>query len=329
MVAIVILNYNGVHFLEKFLPKVIEYSPQSRIIVADNCSSDNSVIWLKTHFPLVEIIQLSKNYGFAEGYNQALGQIKNVKYSILLNSDVEVSENWIFPLVDFLDKNITYIAVQPKILQYSQKIFFEYAGGAGGMIDFLGYPFCRGRIFERLEEDKGQYNDNKATFWATGACMVVRHEEFLNLGGFDGDFFAHMEEIDFCWRAKRAGYQVGFVADSKVWHVGGGTLQKSNPKKTFLNFRNNLAMLCKNLPLFRLFVTLFVRFFFDMLAMFVFLVKGKFGDAGAVLKAYFYFYTHFLYFFRKRKGNFDKFLSLEGVSKKSVFLVAPQPPKGE
>jgi GT2 family glycosyltransferase len=322
MVAIVVLNYNGVHFLEKFLPKVIEYSPQSRVIIADNCSSDNSIIWLKTHFPDVEIIQLAKNYGFAEGYNQALGQINNVKYSILLNSDVEVSQNWILPLVDFLDKNITYIAVQPKILQYSQKNFFEYAGAAGGMIDFLGYPFCRGRIFERFEEDNGQYNENIATFWATGACMAVRHKDFLDLGGFDADFFAQMEEIDFCWRAKRAGYQVGFVADSKVWHVGGGTLQKSNPKKTFLNFRNNLAMLCKNLPLFRLFITLFVRFFLDMLAMFVFFGKGKSGDAWAVLKAYFYFYTRFFYFFKKRKGNFDKFLSLEGVSKKSVLLAS-------
>ncbi len=321
MVAIVILNYNGVHFLEKFLPAVIAYSHQSRIIVADNCSKDNSVLLLKTQFPQVEIILLPQNYGFAEGYNQALAQIKNVKYSILLNSDVEVSENWLMPLVDFLDKNTTYIAVQPKILQYVQKKFFEYAGGAGGMIDFLGYPFCRGRIFEKLEEDKGQYNENTEVFWATGACIAVKHTDFLALGGFDGDFFAHMEEIDFCWRAKRQGFQVGYVADSKVWHVGGGTLQKTNPKKTFLNFRNNLAMLCKNLPIFALFFTLFVRFFLDMLACGIFLVKGKFGDAWAVLKAYFYFYTRFFYFFGKRKGNFPGFTTLKGVYKGSMFLI--------
>ena len=244
-VAVVILNWNGQSFLEKFLPNVIKYSQEVQIIVADNQSSDNSVAFLKDKFPEVSIIINPSNDAFAKGYNLALKQVQ-AEYYVLLNSDVEVTENWIEPIVSLMQSNPKIAACQPKILDYNQPSKFEYAGASGGFIDKYGYPFCRGRIFNVLEEDKGQYDSSMEVFWATGACMFVRSDAFWKVGGFDDDYFAHMEEIDVCWRMKNIGYQIFIEPKSKVYHVGGGTLNKLSPRKTFLNFRNNLITLTKN-----------------------------------------------------------------------------------
>nr|MBP8033086.1 glycosyltransferase family 2 protein [Bacteroidia bacterium] len=244
-VAVVILNWNGKPFLEKFLPTVLQYSSGAQIIVADNQSSDDSVAFLKTQFPQVSVILNPSNDGFATGYNLALKQVK-AEYYVLLNSDVEVTENWLQPIIKLMDENLKVAACQPKILDYNHPSKFEYAGAAGGFIDKYGYPFCRGRIFNVLEEDKAQYDTAKEVFWATGACMFVRAEAFWKVGGFDDDYFAHMEEIDVCWRMKNIGYQIYVEPSSKVYHVGGGTLNKLSPRKTFLNFRNNLTTLTKN-----------------------------------------------------------------------------------
>lgn len=299
-IAIVILNYNGRHFLEKFLPSVIQYSPPNSVIVADNASKDGSILFLETNFPQIRRIKLTENYGFAKGYNEALKQV-NAKYYVLLNSDVEVTPNWIEPILDFLEKNPQVAAGQPKIKAYHQESYFEHAGGGGGFIDKFGYPFCRGRVFDTLEEDTGQYDDTKQVFWATGACLFVRSTIYHALGGLDDDFFAHMEEIDLCWRMQQQGYEVWYVGESQVFHVGGGTLQKTNPFKTFLNFRNNLAMLYKNLPAHQIFYVLFVRFFLDSLAALFFIKKGFFKDAWAVVCAYWAFYIKIVYWHRKRK----------------------------
>ncbi|WP_337042215.1 glycosyltransferase family 2 protein [Emticicia sp. 17c] len=289
-VAIVILNYNGQGFLEKFLPTVIQYSYSYEIIVADNASTDNSVSFLKETYPKVRLIELTENSGFAEGYNKALKQIK-AEYYVLLNSDIEVTPDWVLPVIQLMEANPAIAACQPKIRNYYQKTHFEYAGAAGGYIDWLGYPFCRGRIFDTCEEDTGQYDDTKEVFWATGACMFVRAEVFHKIGGFDGSFFAHMEEIDLCWRMKNAGYQVFYCADSMVYHVGGGTLHKSNPKKTFLNYRNGLAMLYKNLPANKLFGIIFMRLVLDGVSSIKFLLAGSLKDIWAILKAHFAFYA--------------------------------------
>ncbi len=246
-VAIVILNYNGRNFLEKFLPSVLASTyTNKRIIVADNGSADDSVLLLKNQFPQVQLILLDKNYGFAEGYNQALKSV-DAAYYILLNSDVEVTPGWIEPIITLMERNNKIAACQPKILSYYQKDHFEYAGAAGGWIDEFGYPFSRGRLFDDCEKDTGQFNDNAEVFWATGAAMFVQSRVFKNLGGFDGFFFAHMEEIDLCWRMQLAGYKIMCCPSSVVYHLGGGTLPKGNSRKVFLNFRNNLIMLFKNL----------------------------------------------------------------------------------
>lgn len=289
-VAIVILNYNGQGFLEKFLPTVIQYSYSYEIIVADNASTDNSVSFLKETYPKLRLIELTENSGFAEGYNKALKQIK-AEYYVLLNSDIEVTPDWVLPVIQLMEANPAIAACQPKIRNYYQKTHFEYAGAAGGYLDWLGYPFCRGRIFDTCEEDTGQYDDTKEVFWATGACMFVHAEVFHKIGGFDGSFFAHMEEIDLCWRMKNAGYQVFYCADSMVYHVGGGTLHKSNPKKTFLNYRNGLAMLYKNLPANKLFGTIFMRLVLDGVSSIKFLLAGSLKDIWAILKAHFAFYA--------------------------------------
>ena len=300
--AVVILNYNGRKYLTDFLPSVINHSPDTTIYVADNASTDDSLAVLKNDFPSVKIIQLFENHGFAQGYNESLEQIKDqFKYYILLNSDVEVTPHWIEPVISLMESNPNIAACQPKILSYHEKTHFEYAGAAGGFIDRLGYPFCRGRVFLSIEEDIGQYNDTREVFWATGACMFVRADVFHNLEGFDGDFFAHMEEIDLCWRMKHAGYQVFASGESTIYHVGGGTLHKSNPYKTFLNFRNGLVMLYKNHPDKGLYRTLLTRLILDGVAGVKFLLFDSWEDCWAVVRAHFNFYFHFRTWHKKRQ----------------------------
>jgi GT2 family glycosyltransferase len=284
-VAIVILNYNGEHFLRQFLPAVIKHSYGADIIVADNASTDQSIEILKAEFPAVRLIQLKSNYGFCGGYNRALKEV-NADYYVLLNSDVEVTAHWLQPLVKLLDAQPNVAAVQPKIKSFHNKAYFEYAGAGGGFIDSLGYPFCRGRIFDEVEKDLGQYNDTKEIFWATGACMVVRSELYHQLGGLDEDFFAHMEEIDLCWRLKRQGHTIYYVGDSTVYHVGGGTLSKLNPRKTYLNFRNGLSLLIKNLPLTALLWKLPFRIMLDDVAALRFLFTGQGKHAWAIVRAH-------------------------------------------
>ena len=270
--------------LAKFLPSVIEYSPGAEIVVADNASTDDSVAVLRESFPAVRLIQLDKNYGFADGYNKALEQV-DAEYFLLLNSDVEVTEGWIEPLLSFMERTPDAVACQPKILSYNNRNYFEYAGAAGGYIDKYGYPFCRGRIFDVLEEDHGQYDTVRPVFWVSGAAMFIRLKEYKEVGGLDKDFFAHMEEIDLCWRLNARSKTLVCVPQSVVFHVGGGTLGKENPRKTFLNFRNNLLMLYKNLPEKELKKVLFVRGALDWIAACVFFLKGERESAKAVLQA--------------------------------------------
>ncbi len=292
-VAIVILNWNGRSFLQKFLPSVLLHTPdQTCIVVADNGSSDDSVRFLKEHHPPVKLIELNKNYGYSGGYNLALRKIE-ADYYVLLNSDVEVSQLWLEPLIAFLENHKEVAAVQPKILSYNQREFFEYAGASGGFVDIFGFPFCRGRIFNFLEKDHGQYNDTTDILWATGACLAVRSKAFWLAGGFDERFFSHFEEIDLCWRLKNMGWGISVVPQSAVYHVGGGTLPKNNPIKTFLNFRNSLWCLGKNLPSRYFFPILPVRLSFDIAAAFVFLLKGQFNDFKAVFKAHMAFLANF------------------------------------
>ena len=283
-VAVVILNYNGISMLEKFLPSVVAFSPEADVIVADNASGDGSLEFLKTNYPSIRVIVLDRNYGFADGYNKALAQV-DAEYYILLNSDVEVTEGWIAPLLSFMDDNRAVVACQPKLLDYKDKSSFEYAGASGGFIDRYGYPFCRGRVFDTIEKDNGQYNDVCSLFWATGAAMMVRSSDYWAVGGLDGRFFAHMEEVDLCWRLKARGGDICCVPASAVYHVGGATLNKSNPRKTFLNFRNNLLMLYKNLPEEELRHVMCVRAVLDYVAAFKFLLSGNVGDFKAVVKA--------------------------------------------
>ncbi|MEO6303690.1 MAG: glycosyltransferase family 2 protein, partial [Bacteroidia bacterium] len=244
-VAIIILNYNGKIFLEKFLPNIIQNSPGHKIYVADNGSTDDSISFLKENYKQVNVIDLKANYGYAKGYNLALKQVPE-DYYVLLNSDVEVASNWIEPVIDLMQKNENIAACQPKLIDFKNRDLFEYAGASGGYIDKYGYPFCRGRIFNSLEQDKGQYNTTAEVFWATGACLFVKAKAFWQVNGFDGDYFAHMEEIDLCWRLKNVGYSIYVQPASVVYHVGGGTLNKLSSRKTFLNFRNNLITLTKN-----------------------------------------------------------------------------------
>ena len=299
-VAVVILNWNGKKFLEKFLPSVISYSSDAEIIVADNKSSDDSVDFMKQNYPDIRIIQNAENGGFAKGYNDALKQI-DAQYYVLLNSDIEVTENWINPVIQLLDSDATIAACQPKLRSYYEKEKFEYAGAAGGFIDKYGYPFCRGRVFNSLETDEGQYNDVAEIFWATGACMFVRAKAYWEVGGLDNDFFAHMEEIDLCWRLKNAGYKIFYQPESTVFHVGGGTLPKNSPRKTYLNFRNNFYLLFKNLVPARFYPVFFVRLILDGVAGIKFLAEGSYKDSFAVVKAHFHFYNSIAKNRKKRK----------------------------
>ncbi|MBQ7494827.1 MAG: glycosyltransferase family 2 protein [Bacteroidaceae bacterium] len=286
--AIVILSWNGAQMLRRFLPSVLDNTPQelATVIVADNGSTDGSVAMLSSEFPDVTVIELDQNYGFAEGYNRALKQVgEEFDYYLLLNSDIETPEGWLQPLVDYMDAHPDVAVCQPKLRAEHTRTHFEYAGAAGGYLDALGYPFCRGRIFDSVEEDRGQYDSVADIFWATGAALLIRSRLYWEVGGLDGRFFAHQEEIDLCWRLRARGHRIVCVPQSVVYHVGGGTLPKENPRKTFLNFRNNLLLLYKNLPESRLRRVMFIRFWLDALASLVFLLKGEGLSFRAVWQA--------------------------------------------
>ena len=283
-IAVVILNFNGAEMLRAFLPSVVDYSPEAEVIVADNCSTDASAQVMREEFPTVRYIQLEKNYGFADGYNRALAQVE-AEYFLLLNSDVEVTQGWLAPMLEYMDSHPGVAACQPKLLSYKNKKEFEYAGACGGFIDKYGYPYCRGRIFDTVEEDKGQYDSVAELFWATGAALMIRAEDYRAAGGLDGTFFAHMEEIDLCWRLRSRGRGIVCIPQSCVYHVGGATLNKSNPRKTYLNFRNNLLMLYKNLPENELRHVMFVRALLDYVAAFKSLLSGDAAGCRAVLQA--------------------------------------------
>ena len=289
--------------MEKFLPSVSEFSGQAEIYVADNASTDGSIAFLKKRYPKIGIVQNSCNGGYAKGYNDALPYIDADIYC-LLNSDVEVSKGWLDPIIEEFMDNPSASIIQPKILDYKNKTHFEYAGAAGGFIDKFGYPFCRGRIFNELEADMGQYNDVKEVFWATGACMFIKKEVFRELNGFDEDYFAHQEEIDLCWRAKNKGYKVFYVGASEVYHLGGSTLSSMNPKKTFLNFRNSLYSLVKNLPAQKVFPTVLLRLVLDGLAGLNYIFQGRFRHAWAIIQAHFSFYTNFRTIYKKREKTY-------------------------
>ena len=288
--AVVVLNWNGKAWLEKFLPTLVKHSQVATVFVADNASTDGSVSFVKDNFPTVKVIVNTKNGGYAKGYNDALKQI-DTEYFVLINSDIEVTDGWLSPIISLMDSDKQIASCQPKILDYNSKTKFEYAGASGGFIDNLGYPFCRGRIFDFLEEDKGQYNDTIEVFWATGACLFVRAEHYNEVDGLDEDFFAHQEEIDLCWRLKNKGFKVMVEPKSVVYHVGGGTLNAGSPFKTYLNFRNNLFMLFKNLPTSSLFTIIPMRLVLDGVAALTFLNKEKgLEHVLAIAKAHISFY---------------------------------------
>ena len=315
-VAVVILNCNGRNFLEKFLPPLVAHTvrPETSLVVIDNGSTDDSCAFIAKNYPKVQLICLDKNYGYTGGYNRGLQQVK-ADYYVLLNSDVEVSPDWLAPLVNLMDSEEKVGVCMPKIRAYAQPQSFEYAGAAGGFIDRFGFPFCRGRILSCIEEDKGQYDERREVFWATGACMMVRSQVFHELGGFDERFFAHMEEIDFCWRVKIAGYKVMCEPASVVYHVGGGTLPNNNPQKLYLNYRNNLYMLYKNLPRTKRFFIFFVRFILDGLSAILYLFSGKFSFFSAVCRAR-------LHYWRTRRSlrptTQPKHVEITGIYRRSI-----------
>lgn len=299
-IAVVILNWNGKKFLERFLPSVVEYSKDAVIYVADNASTDTSIEFITSGFPSVKIIQNKVNGGYAKGYNDALKEVHE-SVLVLLNNDVEVTEGWLNPFVEAFEKEGTLVAAQPKIVDLSNKEYFEYAGAAGGFIDALGYPYCRGRILNSLEKDYGQYDDSRPIFWATGACLFVRRDAFMDIGGFDEDFFAHQEEIDLCWRLQAKGGVIKYIGQSKVFHLGGGTLSVSNPNKTFYNFRNSLLLLLKNNKRQIVWLLLLIRLLLDGIAAVHFLTLGRAAHFVAVIKAHFSFYRLLPRFLKKRK----------------------------
>jgi len=321
--AIVILNWNGEKYLQQFLPVLIENTTLDgvEIIVADNASTDTSLAVLKNLFPSVRTIEFEQNYGFAGGYNKAFAQIE-ADYYVLLNSDIEVSVNWLEPLIQFMNENKDVAACQPKILSYQQRTFFEHAGAAGGYIDRFGFPFCRGRVLGIAEEDKGQYNTIADIFWATGACLFIRSELYRKVGGLDDEFFAHMEEIDLCWRLKSRGYRIVCIPESSVFHVGGGALGYESPHKTYLNFRNNLLMLYKNLPAGLLNKTMWWRRIFDYVAALQLFLTGKPKNAKCVIKARRDYKNMQPDFEEKRKQNilFSTTDNASSIFQKSIIL---------
>lgn len=303
-IAVVILNWNGKQLLEQFLPSVVQFSPEATVYVADNASTDDSVSFVSTNFPTVSTVVNPKNTGYAGGYNEALKHIEADIYA-LINSDIQVTENWLKPIIKTFQSEPNTGIIQPKILDFKNKEYFEYAGAAGGYIDQYGYPFCRGRIFNTLEKDNGQYDSNVDIFWASGACLFIRSEVYNDLNGFDTSFFAHQEEIDLCWRANNNGYTIKYLHESKVFHVGGATLKQGSPLKTELNFRNSLLMLVKNLPENKLYSVLLIRMILDGVAGIKFLCDGQPKHLLAVLKAHISFYKHFSENFKKR-GHFQQ-----------------------
>jgi GT2 family glycosyltransferase len=312
-IAVVILNWNGTKLLEQFLPSIVNYSPEADIYVADNASTDDSVAFLKANFPTVKIVENESNFGFAQGYNEALKHIDAEIYA-LVNSDIEVTENWLKPIIQTFENEPKTAIIQPKILDFKRKEYFEYAGAAGGFMDKYGYMFCRGRIFETLEKDNGQYDDNCEIFWASGACFFIRSSVYKELKGFDADFFAHQEEIDLCWRAFNKGHITKYNSKSVVYHVGGATLQQGNPMKTFLNFRNSLLMMVKNLPKNQLFTVFFVRLILDGIAGMQFLFQGKVKHLWAILKAHFAFYSLYSKNYKKRASfQSEKYYKIKSI----------------
>lgn len=316
-VAVVILNWNGIFFLERFLPYVYNSTyPNIEFVIGDNASEDGSIEFIQENYPSITIIRNTENLGFAGGYNAVLDQVE-ADYYVLLNSDVQVTPSWIEPVIDYIESEPNMVAAQPKIRAYHSRDSFEHAGAAGGFIDYYGYPFCRGRLFQDVEKDEGQYDKNIDIFWATGAALFIKSSAWKTAGGFDTDFFAHMEEIDLCWRLKRMGYRVGYAHNSIIYHVGGGTLNTSNPKKTYLNFRNNLLMLQKNLPLLAAFWVIFIRLWLDLAALLKFLIERKPKDAWAISRAHQYFFLNIFKTAKKRKLKSDKF-NPTGFYKKSI-----------
>ncbi len=300
--AVVILNWNGKALLEKFLPSVMAYSEEAQVYVADNASTDDSVAFLEREYPQVKIIRNQDNYGYAKGYNEALKSVSE-PYWVLLNSDVEVTENWLKSPLELFESDSQIAAIQPKLLDYKNKSFFEYAGAAGGFIDKYGFPFCRGRIFSTLEKDNGQYEQIEDIFWASGACLFIRKSVFEQLGGFDEDFFAHQEEIDLCWRIQNENLKIKYTPDSMVYHVGGATLKEGSPQKTFLNFRNSLFSLLKNHPKKGLFGGVFIRLCLDGIAGVFFMLQGKPKHVWAIIKSHFAMYANLNKTLAKRKDN--------------------------
>lgn len=318
-VAVVILNWNGRKYLEKFLPSVTKHSKseQVKVYVADNGSNDDSVQFIQENYPEIELVLLDKNYGFAGGYNKALAKIK-AEYYVILNSDVEVTKNWIFPIIVKMDIDHSVAAAMPKIKSYHDKVYFEYAGAAGGFIDKYGYPFCRGRILDTIEKDEGQYDSESEIFWASGASLFIRSEVYHQQKGFDNDFFAHMEEIDLCWRIKNTGQKIMYYPDSEVFHVGGGALPNNNPRKLYLNYRNNLFLLYKNLPSQNRFIIVFIRMVLDGASAMVYLVTGKFQFFLVVMKAHFAFYLSLKKLWLKRKKLLKTNKINTGIYNKSI-----------
>ncbi|MCT4625349.1 MAG: glycosyltransferase family 2 protein [Schleiferiaceae bacterium] len=319
-VAVAVLNWNGKKLLEQFLPSVTQYSTEADVYVIDNASSDDSLAFVRSQHPEVKIIETGDNLGYAGGYNFALQKIEN-PFVVLLNSDIEVTQNWLQAPLQQLKNNPKLGACQPKIKDYKNQNLFEYAGASGGFIDFLGYPFCRGRVFFDLEEDQGQYNGDIEIFWASGACMFVNREAFWEVGGLDEAFFAHMEEIDLCWRMKNKGYSIEVVPDSVVYHVGGGTLDSQSPNKTFLNFRNSIYLLFKNLPGKMLFPILFARLVLDGAAGVKFILEFKFKHALAIVRAHFAFYGNFARLSKQRRNlHTPTDIELNGIYQKPIVV---------
>ena len=300
-VAIVILNWNGRILLEKFIPTLLKFSSkEAAIYVADNNSSDDSIKYLSSNFPEIKIIQNKENGGFAKGYNDALKHIDADIYA-LVNSDIEVTNGWLVPIIDQFENNPKTVVIQPKLLDYKNKTKFEYAGAAGGLVDFMGYPYCRGRIFMSLETDEHQYDDTCDIFWATGACFFIRSFVYHKMNGFDENYFAHQEEIDLCWRIQNEGYNIQYVGASKVYHIGGATLKETNPHKTFLNFRNSLYTISKNVPKRFLFFVIMLRLLLDGIAGIKFVFELRPVHTWAIIKAHFSFYNHLPGMLRKRR----------------------------
>lgn len=320
-IAVAILNWNGAHFLSKFLPSVIQHSPLADVIVIDNNSSDHSIEVLSTDFPDIQVIQLDKNYGFAEGYNKGLKNL-DYDYFVLLNSDVEVPANWLEPQLEFLQSDQSLVACAPLILDYANKHNFEYAGAAGGYLDKDAFAFCAGRIFYAFEENKDQFNTNREVFWASGAALMIKTWAWKEVEGFDGSFFAHMEEIDLCWRLKNRGYKIGVCGKAEIYHVGGGTLDRQSAFKTYLNFRNNLFLIVKNYRGNSLFFFTIKRMCLDGIAGIRFMLEGNFNYLFAVLKAHFHFYSKLSYYLKLRKTEKQhwKSANLFGLYQGSILL---------